>query len=221
MDIQGLGDKIVEQLVDAGLVENAAGLYALTVDQLQGLERMGDKSAAKLVAAIDGSRNTTLARLVFALGIRDVGESTALALAAHFGDLDHLRKAAVEALLDVPDVGPVVAESVHRFFNDPLNLEVLDGLLSRGVRVASQQAPAPGQGALAGKTLVVTGTLPTLSRADAEALIRSAGGKVSGTVSKKTDYLVAGESPGSKLEKARKLNIHVLDEDSFKKLCGE
>ena len=220
MDIQGLGDKIVDQLVDEGLVKNAADLYELEVGQLAKLDRMGEKSAAKLVAAIEESKQTTLARFLFALGIRDVGEATALALATHYGSLVRLQKATTEELQEVPDIGPVVAESVYRFFDDRRNVEVLEAMRARGVRVAPMAEPKADAGPLAGKTFVVTGTLPTLSRADAEALIRSAGGKVAGSVSGKTDFVVAGQSPGQKLADAKKLRIAILDEPGLRDLCS-
>ena len=218
MDIQGLGDKIVDQLVDAGFVKNAADLYALGVEQLMKLDRMGDKSAAKLVAAIEGSKQTTLAHFLFALGIRDVGEATALALATHFGSLARLQKATIEELLEVPDIGPVVAESVQKFFHDRRNVAVLEALRALGVRVAPMSQPKAEPGPLAGKTFVITGTLPTLSRADAEALIRAAGGKVAGSVSGKTDFVLAGEDAGQKLSKAEKRGIQVLSEARLRNL---
>jgi DNA ligase (NAD+) len=218
MDIEGLGDKLVEQLVDAGLVANAADLYSLTTTQLEGLERLGEKSAAKLVAAIAASRDTTLARFLFALGIPNVGEATALALADHFGALEALQAATLEQIMAVPDVGPVVAEDIREFFESRRNSAVVAQLLAEGV---TWPAPAAGKSenqALAGKTFVLTGTLPTLGRADAEALIRKAGGKVASSVSKKTDYVVAGDSAGSKLEKAQELNVAVISEEQLLRL---
>jgi DNA ligase (NAD+) len=215
MDVEGLGDKLVEQLVDEGLVESAADLYALSAVQFEGLERMGEKSAAKLLGAIAASRETTLARFLYALGIPNVGEATALGLAEHFGALDALQAASLEQIMAVPDVGPVVAEDVREFFESKRNRDVIDQLVACGV---SWPAPTAGKSEnqpLAGKTLVLTGTLPTLGRADAEALIRKAGGKVASSVSKKTDYVVAGESSGSKLEKAMELGIDVIDESGL------
>jgi DNA ligase (NAD+) len=218
MDIEGLGDKVVDQLVDSGLVHDAADLYALTAERLAGLERMGDKSAAKLVASIEGSRDTTLARFLFALGIPNVGEATALALAEHFGDLAKLQAASIDEIMQVPDVGPVVAEGVREFFDESRNRRVLEKLIAHGVRWPDVSVGRTDFQPLVGKTFVLTGTLPTLSRADAESLIRKAGGKVTSSVTKKTSYVVAGDSPGSKLEKATSLGVPVIDEAGFLQL---
>ena len=212
MDIEGLGDKIVDQLVDAGLVHTPADLYSLTVETLAGLERMGEKSAQNLVAAIDQSRQTTLARFIFALGIRNVGEATARDLARHFGNLNGIMAADVEALQQVPDVGPIVAASIVAFFNESHNREIIAQLLAAGLHWTEGEPADAGQKLLAGKTLVLTGTLPTLKRDDAKAMIEAAGGKVAGSVSKKTDFVVAGEEAGSKLEKALELGVPVIDE---------
>jgi len=214
LDIEGLGDKIVDQLVDKGLVEILPDIYALTGAQLDMLERMGDKSAANLLANIERSKQTTLARFLYGLGIRHVGESTAKDLAQHFGGLDRLMNASVEQLLQVADVGPIVAESVRAFFDEPHNVDVVGGLREKGVRWeegpgdVAHAVPKP----LAGKTFVITGTLPTLSREDAKEMIESLGGKVAGSVSKKTAYVVAGAEAGSKLAKAAELGVAVLDE---------
>ncbi|MBU3693576.1 MAG: NAD-dependent DNA ligase LigA [Rhodocyclaceae bacterium] len=213
MDIDGLGDKIVEQLVDAGIVRTLPDLYRLGVLKLAELERMAEKSAANLLQAIDASRQTTLARFLFGLGIRHVGEATAKDLARHFGSLDALMNASVEALLQVEQVGPVVAESIHTFFAQPHQREVVEQLRACGLTWAEtggarEAAMAP----LTGKTFVLTGTLPTLSREQAQALIEAQGGKVAGSVSKKTHYVVVGADAGSKLEKARELGIAQLDE---------
>jgi len=221
MDIEGLGDKIVEQLVDAGIVQSLPGLYKLGVAKLAALDRMAEKSAQNLVDALEKSKTPTLARFLFSLGIRQVGERTAKDLARHFGKLDTLMNASVEQLLEVPDVGPIVAASIHTFFAQPHNREVVEQLLAAGV-VPKESAgeaddrPRP----LLGKTLVLTGTLPTLSRDEAQALIEEAGGKVSGSVSKKTNYVVAGEEAGSKLEKAHTLGVAVLDEAGLRELLG-
>jgi DNA ligase (NAD+) len=212
MDIEGLGDKIVDQLVDAGLVHTPADLYKLTVETLAGLERMGEKSAQNLVAAIDHSRQTTLARFIFALGIRNVGEATARDLARHFGNLDGIMAADAAALQLVPDVGPIVAASIVSFFNESHNREIIAQLLAAGLHWAEGEPADAGPKLLAGKTLVLTGTLPTLKRDDAKAMIEAAGGKVAGSVSKKTDFVVAGEDAGSKLEKAQELGVAVIDE---------
>jgi DNA ligase (NAD+) len=225
MDIEGLGDKLVDQLVDAGLVRTLPELYQLASDEgrakLAALERMADKSAANLVAALDRSKQTTLARFLYALGIRHVGESTARDLARHFGRLDALLDAGEDALLQVNDVGPVVARSVRAFFDQPHNRDVVKALLEQaGIRWPEGDAADAGPKPLAGRTLVLTGTLPTLSRDEAKALIEAAGGKVSGSVSKKTDYVVAGSEAGSKLDKARELGVAVLDEAALRALLA-
>jgi len=216
LNIEGLGDKLIEQLVDSGKVCSLPDLYRLSAGELAGLERMADKSALNLVQAIEASKRTTLARLLYALGIRHVGERTAKDLAHHFGSLQHLQQASEEQLLQVPDVGPVVAQSVHEFFRQPAHLELLAQLRLCGVHWSEGEDASTGEGAralpLEGKTLVLTGTLPTLSREAAQALIEAAGGKVSGSVSKKTAYVVAGSEAGSKLERAQALGLPVLDE---------
>jgi DNA ligase (NAD+) len=179
---------------------------------------MAEKSAAKLLAAIDGSRNTTLARFIYALGIRNVGESTARDLARHFGDIDPLLGADVEGLQQVPDVGPVVAQSIAQFFAERHNREVIRELLASGVSFEPVSVRASAAGGIAGKTFVLTGTLPTLTRQEAKGRIEANGGRVSGSVSKKTDYVVAGTEPGSKYDKAVELGVTVLDEASLMKL---
>ena len=221
MDIEGLGDKLVDQLVDAGLVHSPADLYDLKLETLAGLDRMGEKSAQNLVAAIEQSKQTTLARFIFSLGIRNVGESTARDLARHFGQLDGLLVADGEALQQVPDVGPIVAASLVAFFKESHNLEIIERLRAAGVNWTEGEPLDAGPKVLAGKVLVLTGTLPTLKRDEAKAMIESAGGKVSGSVSKKTDFVVAGEEAGSKLEKAQELAVPVLDEREFLKLLNE
>jgi DNA ligase (NAD+) len=221
MDIEGLGDKLVEQLVDGGLVHSPADLYALTVETLAGLERMGEKSAQNLVEAIEKSKQTSLARFIFGLGIRNVGEATARDLARHFGQLDALLAADAEALQQVPDVGPVVAASIVAFFRESHNRVIIDRLLAAGLVWQESEGVSAVQQVFSGKTLVLTGTLPTLKRDEAKAMIEAAGGKVAGSVSKKTDYVVAGEEAGSKLEKARELNVTVIDEAQFLKLLKE
>jgi DNA ligase (NAD+) len=220
MDIDGLGEKIVDQLVDGGLVKTPADLYRLSAEDLAGLERMGEKSAANLVAAIDRSRRTTLARFIYALGIRNVGESTARDLARSFRDIEELMRADVERLQRVPDVGPVVAQSIAVFFAERHNREVIAHLLAAGVRPEPAAGAAPAGGELAGKTFVLTGTLPTMTREEATAAIEAAGGKVSGNVSKKTDYVVAGADPGSKHDKAVALGVPVLDQAGLLELLG-
>jgi DNA ligase (NAD+) len=221
MDIEGLGDRIVEQLVDGSVIRTLPDLYKLGVAALSQLDRMADKSAANLVAAIDKSKQTTLSRFLYALGIRHVGETTAKDLARHFGALDRLMAASVEQLLEAPDVGPVVAQSIRTFFEQPHNREVVEQLRAAGVHWAEHDGeadttPKP----LAGKTFVLTGTLPTLEREQAKALIEAAGGKVSGSVSKKTHCVVAGEAAGSKLDKARELGVAVIDEAALRALLG-
>jgi len=219
MDIEGLGEKLVEQLVDGGLVHSILDIYALGEEQIASLERMGKKSAANLVAAITRSRDTSLARFLYALGIRDVGEATALSLAMHFGDLAPLRAADEKALQEVPDVGPVVAKQITSFFAEPHNREVLDGLV-KWVRWPVQTPLDTGDAALAAKRFVITGTLQAMARDEAKRRLQALGAKLSGSVSSKTDFLVAGANPGSKRTKAEALGITILDEDEFLKLIG-
>ena len=220
MDIEGLGEKLVDQLVDNGIVETPADLYRLEAGALAGLDRMAEKSAANLVEAIENSKHTTLARLIYSLGIRNVGETTARDLALHFGDLDPLMTADEEALQRAPDVGPVVARSIAQFFAEPHNRKIVKNLRGAGIAFERVRKPPPKSG-VAGRTFVLTGTLPRLTRDEAKERILQCGGKVTGTVSKKTDYLVAGADPGSKYEKAQALGISVLDEDGLLKLLGE
>ena len=220
MDIERLGDKLVEQLVDHAMVKTPADLYKLGLPALANLERMAEKSAANILAAIERSKATTLGRFVFALGMRNVGEATAKDLARHFGNLDALMGADVERLQQVPDVGPVVAASIARFFAEPHNIEVIEQLRAAGVTwPEGVSLPAVGS-PIAGKTFVLTGTLPTLTRDQARDMIEALGGKVAGSVSKKTDYLVAGAEAGSKLDKAQALGVSILDETRFRKLIS-
>ena len=220
MDIEGLGEKLVDQLVDRGIVHTPADLYHLDLATLAGLERMAEKSAGNLLAAIAKSKRTTLARFIYALGIPNVGEATAKDLARHFGSLDALLAADVEALQAVPDVGPVVAQAIVDFLAEAHNRQVIEALRAAGVHWPEEARLAKPHGPLAGKTFVLTGTLPNLTRDQAQALIEAAGGKVSGSVSKKTDYVVAGSDPGSKLDKAQALGIAVLDEAGLRELLG-
>ncbi len=225
MDIEGLGDKIVDQLVDGGLIRTLPELYTLVTDEgrakLSALERMADKSAANLVAAIEGSKRSTLARFLYSLGIRHVGESTAKDLAQHFGALGRVMDASVEQLLEVNDVGPVVARSIRSFFEQPHNREVADQLRAAGITWAEHEGTADtSPKPLSGKTLVITGTLPAWSRDEAKEMIEAAGGKVAGSVSKKTHYLVAGAEAGSKLDKARELGVEVIDEAALRALLA-
>ena len=213
MNIEGLGERLVDQLVDKEVVRTPADLYRLSMTQLEDLERMGEKSAANLLAELDRSRNGTLERLIYALGIRNVGESTARDLARHFGDLDPLVRASEEALLQVPDVGPVVARSIRQFFDEEHNRQVIHDLVERGVRW-EKVAPAPRPAGQA-KSFVLTGTLSRMTREEARAALEAKGHKVSGSVSKKTDFVVAGEDAGSKLERARALGVKVLGENEF------
>lgn len=219
LDIEGLGEKLVDQLVDSGRVKTLADLYSLRPLELVGLDRMGQKSADNLVAAIDKAREPGLNRLLYALGIRHVGETTARDVARHFGSIDAIMDADEEALSSVPDVGPVVAASIRRFFAEQHNRDVIEQLKSQGVNPVAEAAPQATT--LAGKTFVLTGTLPNWTREEASMRIQAAGGKVSGSVSKKTAYLVAGEDSGSKLAKAQELGVAVLDEDGLKALLGE
>lgn len=221
MDVEGLGDKLVDQLVDAGIVHSLPDLYRLGLANLLALDRMGEKSAQNLLAGLAQSKQTTLARFLYALGIRHVGETTAKDLARHFGQLDRLLDASEQQLLEVNDVGPVVATSIRTFFDQPHNREVVEQLRACGIHWAdtdgtADTSPKP----LAGKTLVVTGTLPTLSRDEAKDLIEAAGGKVAGSVSKKTDFVVAGTEAGSKLDKAQSLGIEILDEAQLRGLLA-
>jgi DNA ligase (NAD+) len=223
MDIEGLGDKLVDQLVEAKLVRTPADLYKLGLSQLAELERMAEKSAANVAAAIEKSKDASLGRVIYALGIRNVGEVTARDLALHFGNMDALMDAGVEQLQETPDVGPVVAESIASFMRERHNREVIEQLRAAGVRwkEGAPQAAAKAQGPFAGKIVVLTGTLSAMTRDDARDRIESGGGKVTGSVSKKTDFVVAGEEAGSKLERARELGVTVLDEQQFLKLLGE
>jgi DNA ligase (NAD+) len=220
MDVEGLGDRLVEQLVDQSLVRTPADIYRLGLAALAGLERMAEKSASNLLAAIDKTKRTTLARFLFGLGIRHVGEATARDLASHFGSLDAIMNADEAALVQVNDVGPVVAESIVRFFAEPHNREVVEQLRACGVtwkegEAAHKQAGTPRAGPFAGKTVVLTGTLSSLSRDDAKSKIEALGGKVTGSVSKKTGLVIAGEESGSKLDKAQELGVEVWDEAQF------
>jgi len=219
MDIEGLGDKLVDQLVDSGVIRTLPELYTLGVAKLMALERFGEKSAANLVAGLEKSKQTSFARFLYALGIRQVGETTAKDLAKHFGGIDRLMAASVDELLQVNDVGPIVAQSIRAFFDQPHNVEVVEQLRAAGIHWNEQEA-ALGPQPLAGKTLVLTGTLPTLSRDDAKALVEAAGGKVAGSVSKKTSYVVAGVEAGSKLDKALELGVPVLDEAGLQELLN-
>jgi DNA ligase (NAD+) len=220
MDIEGLGERLVDQLVDGGVVRTPADLYRLGVAALAELDRMAEKSAGNVVAAIEKSKQTTLPRFIFALGIRHVGEATAKDLAEHFGNLDALTAADETSLLTVRDVGPVLAASICGFFAEAHNREVIEQLRAAGVRWKEGE-PRQHQGRLVGSTFVLTGTLPTMTRDEAKALLETQGAKVAGSVSKKTTYVVAGEEPGSKLDSARELGVPVIDEVGLRRLLGD
>ncbi len=218
VEIEGLGDKLVEQMVDGNIIQTLPDIYKLGLTALAGLDRMAEKSAQNIILALEKSKQTTLPRFLFGLGIRHVGEATAKELARHFGKLDGIMgvtaetAATVEQLLEVPDVGPIVAESIHTFFQQPHNREVVEQLRACGVTWEEGEPAAQAPKPLAGKTFVITGTLPTLGRDDAKDMLEAAGAKVAGSVSKKTDYVVAGAEAGSKLTKAQELGVAVIDE---------
>ena len=221
LDIEGLGEKLVDQMVEGGVIKTLPDLYRLGLNALASLDRMADKSAQNVLAALEKSKKTTLPRFLFGLGIRHVGEATAKDLSRYFGKLDAIMDASAEQLLEVPDVGPVVAESIHTFFEQPHNREVVEQLRACGVTWEEGEPAARAPKPLAGKTIVLTGTLPTLSRDEAKELLEAAGAKVAGSVSKKTDYVVAGAEAGSKLDKAQELGVPVLDEDGLRKLLAQ
>lgn len=220
LDIEGLGDKLIEQLVDRGMVATPPDLYALGLQELAALDRMGEKSAAKVLAALERSKHTTLPRLLHALGIRDVGEATALALAAHFGTLAALRAASGERILEVPDVGPVIAAHVESFFAAAANRVILERLIAAGLDWPESAPRARDTRALDGVTVVLTGTLSTMTREEASAALQALGAKVSTSVSNRTTYLVAGAEAGAKLARAKALGVSVLDETGLARLLG-
>jgi DNA ligase (NAD+) len=215
MDIDGLGDKLVELLVEQELIHDVADLYQLTVETLASLERMGEKSASNLVNALAASKQPKLSRFIYALGIREVGETTAMNLANEFRTLNAVKDAEYEVLLEVQDIGPIVAQHIVNFFQQPHNIEVIDKLLAAGIEVQEVEQRDPAElanSAFAGKTIVITGTLPTFSRGEAKDKLLAAGAKVTGSISAKTDFLLAGDKAGSKLSKAEKLGVAVIDE---------
>lgn len=212
MDVDGLGDKLVEQLVDEQLIEHVDDLYRLDAEQLAGLERMGHKSAQNLVDALEKSKNTQLERFIYALGIREVGEATAQNLARHYGALEPLVEADEESLQSVPDVGPIVAAYVYSFFRQAHNLEVIEKLRTAGIHWQDLEVVETAEQTLAGQTFVLTGTLTMMTRDEAKQALQAKGAKVTGSVSKKTDYVVVGDSPGSKATKAEQLGVKIIDE---------
>lgn len=215
MDIEGLGDKLVEQLVDAGLIKDVADVYSLKLEDVAALERMAEKSAQNLLQALEKSKSTSLSRFLYALGIREVGEATARTLANYYTMLDKVKAADSESLQAVPDVGPIVASHIVTFFQQTHNLEVIDKLRAAGIHWPAVKAPAREEQPLAGKTVVLTGTLSSLTRDEAKQQLQKLGAKVAGSVSSKTDLVIAGEAAGSKRDKAEKLGIEVVDEDGL------
>jgi DNA ligase (NAD+) len=221
LDIDGLGSKLIEQLVTAGQIRSPDDIYKLSETDLIGLERMGEKSALNLIRAIEQSKQTTLSRFLYGLGIREVGDATAIALAAHYGTLKAIMEADIEDLQKVPDVGPVVAARLISFFAEKQNRSVIQGLIDAGIAwPETTPLRKSGNGPLTGKIFVLTGTLPTMTREESKRQIQSLGGKVTGSVSKKTDFLVCGDDAGSKLTKAQSLEIAIIDEDELKKLLS-
>jgi DNA ligase (NAD+) len=216
MDIENLGTALIEQLIEAGLVKNFADLYKLQKSELIGLERMAEKSAANVIEAIEKSKTQPLWRLIAALGIRHIGGQSAQILAEHFGSLEALMSAEQQELAAIDQIGPIMARSIFEYFRDPRNRSVLDQLLAAGLRPQQQEMRRSDE--LSGKTIVVTGTLENFSRQQAEQAIKQAGGKASASVSKKTDFVLAGNNPGSKLEKAKRLGVEVIDERQFLEL---
>jgi len=221
MDIEGLGDKLVEILVDENLIESVADIYQLSAEKIANLDRMGVKSAANLIAAIDESKRTTLPKFLFALGIREVGEATALSLVNYYGSLEKLIASEVVSLEKVPDIGPIVAEHIHRFFANRENLALIEKLQLRGVNWHEAEVKVSTPKPLAGQTFVLTGTLEIMPRNNARAKLIDLGAKVSGSVSKNTDCVVAGLGAGSKLSKAKELELKILDEKDFLALLDD
>jgi DNA ligase (NAD+) len=214
MDIDGLGEAVIQQLVDEGLITTYADLYDLTVDQILPLERMGEKSAKNLIDALNKSKEQPFEKVLFGLGIRFVGSTVAKDLARAFGSIDNIISATPEELSAVDSIGPKIADSVHDFFKSEQNLNIVGKLRSAGLQFESQEQPLTN-GVFKGKTFVLTGTLPTLGRKEASEIIENHGGRTSSSVSKKTDFVLAGESAGSKLEKAKKLDVTILSEDDL------
>jgi DNA ligase (NAD+) len=218
MRIEGLGESLVHQFVETGKLHDAGDLYSLTLEDVAGLERMATKSASNLLAQIEASKRRELSNLVYALGLRHVGDRTATTLARHFGSLDALSKATVKELDDIPEIGLTVAQSVRDWFDDPGNIELCRRLQAAGVRTTMEKASTATDDKFAGKLFVLTGALAEFTRDEARAAIEARGGRVTSSVSKKTDYVIAGEEAGSKLDKANELGVTVLDEGAFKKM---
>lgn len=218
MDIEGLGWKIVDQLVDAGMLKTIADIYALNQEELVNLERFAERSAANLIRSIEGSKRTTLGRLVYALGIRHVGEHVARVLADHYSSLEEIEKAGLEELVEIREIGPIVAESIHTFFRQDSNVRVIEQVLARGV--TCEKTASTAEGPLTGKVFVFTGTLGDLKRSQAKKMVEALGGRVSSSVSSKVDFVVAGADPGSKLAEAEKLGVEIIDEEAFKKIAS-
>ena len=222
LDVNGLGSKLIEQLVAIDRIKTPADLYRLDRDELAGMDRMGEKSAENLLAAIEQSKDTTLARFLYGLGIREVGEATASSIAAHYGKLTRIMEADEQGLQTVSDVGPVVASRIHSFFAEKHNQEVIKSLIDSGLTwKETKPSPNTADGPLSGKTFVLTGMLSSMTRDEAKEKIQTAGGKVTGTVSKKTDYVVYGDKAGSKLTKAQNLGIETIDDASFQKILSD
>jgi DNA ligase (NAD+) len=221
MDIDGVGEKLLHQLFDQGLIRDIADLYLLTVEQLSALDRMGRKSAMNAIEAIEASKETELPRFLYSLGIREVGEATARALATHFTDLQLIVTASPESLEEVNDVGPVVASHIHRFFSNDINRQLVARLIDAGIKWSEPEEQTGLKSVLSGQTWVVTGKLESMSRDAAGAAIRRLGGQTAGSVSKKTDVLLAGPGAGSKLSKAESLGVKVIDENEFMEILGE
>jgi DNA ligase (NAD+) len=218
MNIDGMGDALVNQLTERGLVKNVADIYKLTKKDLLSLERMGEKSAQNILDEIEGSKRLPLERVIYGLGIRFVGERTAQFLAEHYGSMEALEKTSIEELQNVNEVGPRIAESIAEFFSIPANRKLIERLRDAGLTLSGQKKQRGTK--LAGKTFVLTGTLARYTRDEAKKMIEDAGGKVTGSVSKKTDYVVAGADAGSKLDKANQLGVSVIDEKEMEKLAG-
>jgi DNA ligase (NAD+) len=219
-DIDGLGPKIIDQLVKTGLIGDASDIFVLKQEDLEPLERFAEKSASNLIQAIEKSKKVSLGRFLYALGIRQVGEETAIDLANYFGSLERIKKASPEELEAVEDIGPVVAKSIYEWFNEKQNLELIDRLLRNGVVIEAHRHTGTQAHSLAGKVFVLTGELSSMSRDEAKDKIRALGGNVSSSVSKKTDYVVMGENPGSKYEKAKSLGVKIIGEKEFLKMVG-